>query len=93
VSRDQDAEVDLPAYPDRLLRGKVLFVSDVIEPDSRRNKLRIAFSNSGYQLKPNMFARVTLYGPSQARTVVPTSALLTNNDRARFFKGRKGKPA
>ena len=23
VSRDQDAEVDLPAYPDRLLRGKV----------------------------------------------------------------------
>ena len=30
---------------DGVLHGKVLFVSDVIEPDSRRDKLRIAFPN------------------------------------------------
>jgi cobalt-zinc-cadmium efflux system membrane fusion protein len=85
VSKNQDAEVSLAAYPDRLLRGKVLFISDVIEPDSRRNKLRIAFSNPDYQLKPNMFASVTLIGPRQARTVLPTSALLINNDRTTVF--------
>ena len=39
ISRNQDAEVSLVAYPDRVLRGKVLFVSDVIEPDTRRNKI------------------------------------------------------
>ena len=39
VSKNQDAEVSLEAYPDRALHGKVLFVSAVIEPDSRRNKL------------------------------------------------------
>jgi membrane fusion protein, heavy metal efflux system len=85
VSKNQDAEVGLAAYPERLLRGKVLFISDVIEPDSRRNKLRIAFSNTDYQLKPNMFATVTLIGPRQARTVLPTSALLINNDRTSVF--------
>ena len=48
VAKDQDAEVTLVAYPDTVLHGKVLFVSDVIEPDSRRNKLRIAFPNADY---------------------------------------------
>jgi len=42
VHKGQNAEVTLTAYPDKVLRGNVLFVSDVIEADSRRNKLRIA---------------------------------------------------
>jgi len=85
ISRNQDAEVSLVAYPDRLLRGKVLFVSDVIEPDTRRNKIRIAFANSDYALKPNMFASVTLIGPAQSQVVLPSSALLMNNDRTSVF--------
>ena len=85
ISKNEDADVSLAAYPERVLHGKVLFVSDVIEPDSRRNKLRIAFSNADYALKPNMFATVTLSGPSQPRTVLPTSALLINNDRTSVF--------
>jgi membrane fusion protein, heavy metal efflux system len=85
VSKNQDAEVSLVAYPDRVLHGKVLFVSDVIEPDSRRNKIRIAFANADYALKPNMFATVTLTGPAQSQVVLPSSALLMNNDRTSVF--------
>jgi cobalt-zinc-cadmium efflux system membrane fusion protein len=85
VSKDQDAEVQLDAYPGRTLRGKVLFVSDVIEPDSRRDKLRIAFPNPDTALKPNMFATVTLSGSKQTRVLLPTSALLMNNDRTTVF--------
>jgi membrane fusion protein, heavy metal efflux system len=85
VSKNQDAEVKLVAYPDRTLRGKVLFVSAVIEPDSRRNKIRIAFANPDYALKPNMFATVTLTGAAQSQVVLPSSALLMNNDRTSVF--------
>jgi cobalt-zinc-cadmium efflux system membrane fusion protein len=85
VTRQEEADVNLSAYPDRTLHGKVLFVSDVIEPDSRRDKIRIAFANADYALKPNMFATVTLRAPAQARVVVPTSALLMNNDRTSVF--------
>jgi membrane fusion protein, heavy metal efflux system len=85
VARDQDAEVSVAAYPGRTLHGKVLFVSDVIEPDSRRNKTRIAFDNPDVYLKPNMFATVTLHGPAQRRVVLPSSALLMNNDRTSVF--------
>jgi cobalt-zinc-cadmium efflux system membrane fusion protein len=85
VSQNQDAEVHLLAYPERVLHGKVLFVSDVIEPDSRRNKLRIAFPNADRALKPNMFATVTLLGPPRSQVVLPSSALLMNNDRTTVF--------
>jgi cobalt-zinc-cadmium efflux system membrane fusion protein len=85
VYKHQSAEVTLSAYPDKVLQGTVLFVSDVIEPDSRRNKIRIAFANGDYALKPNMFATVTVIGPDQSEIVVPSSALLMNNDRTSVF--------
>ena len=85
VARNQEADVSLSAYPGKVLHGKVLFVSDVIEPDSRRDKLRIAFPNPDVSLKPNMFATVTLSGQPETRVIVPTSALLMNNDRTSVF--------
>ena len=85
VARNQEADVSLSAYPGKVLHGKVLFVSDVIEPDSRRDKLRIAFPNPDVSLKPNMFATVTLAGQPETRVIVPTSALLMNNDRTSVF--------
>jgi len=85
VARNQDADIELLAFPGRLIRGKVLFVSDVIEPDSRRDKIRIAVANADYAIKPNMFATVTLMGPAQSKIVVPSSALLMNNDRTSVF--------
>jgi cobalt-zinc-cadmium efflux system membrane fusion protein len=62
-----------------------LFVSDVLESDSRRNKIRIAFANADYALKPNMFATVTLTGAARSQVVLPSSALLMNNDRTSVF--------
>ncbi|MGP8032985.1 MAG: efflux RND transporter periplasmic adaptor subunit [Steroidobacteraceae bacterium] len=85
VTRGQDAEIAVDAYPGRTLHGKVLFVSDVIEADSRRDKTRIALPNPDAYLKPNMFATVTLHGPPLKRVVLPSSALLMNNDRTSVF--------
>jgi len=85
IARDQDAEISVDAYPGRSLHGKVLFVSDVVEADSRRNKTRIALPNPDGSLKPNMFATVTLHGPARQRVVLPSSALLMNNYRTSVF--------
>ena len=85
VSKNQDAQVTLAAYPEQVRNGKVLFVSDVIEPDSRRGKIRIAFANADYALKPNMFATFVLTGRERSLTVLPSSALLMNNDRTSVF--------
>ena len=85
VAKNQDAEIAVAAYPERALHGKVLFVSDVLDADSRRGKLRIAYANADYALKPNMFATVVLSGTARSLVVLPSSALLMNNDRTSVF--------
>ena len=85
VARHQEAEIRLEAYPDRVLHGKVLFIADLVDPDTRRVKVRIALANPDFAVKPGMFATVTLVGAKQSRIVLPSSALLMNNDRTSVF--------
>ena len=85
VHPGQTVEVTFRSYPDDVFTGKVLFVSDVVEADSRRNKVRIAFDNPGLKLKPNMFADARFEAPPVSRLMVPTSALLMTNDTTSVF--------
>lgn len=76
----QTVDVVLAAYPGQTLRGKVAHVSPLLEPDSRRAKVRIPFDNADGRLKPNMFATAIFAVAQTAAVTVPTSALLMNND-------------
>jgi cobalt-zinc-cadmium efflux system membrane fusion protein len=85
VSDGEAVRVTFPAYPGMTLDGKVLFISDVLEPDTRRTKVRIAFSNIDKRLKIGMFANVTFIAPMVSQLIVPTSALLMTNDKTSVF--------
>jgi len=85
ITKGQAAEVDLPAYPGQKFHGTVSFVSALLEPDTHRNKTRIMFANLDGKLKPNMFATVGIAVPQGKQVVVPTSALLMNNDSITVF--------
>jgi cobalt-zinc-cadmium efflux system membrane fusion protein len=85
VATNQPVSVTFPAYPEMVFDGKVLFVSDVLEPDTRRTKVRIEFDNPDKRLKPGMFANATFSAPMVSRLIVPTSALLMSNDRTSIF--------
>jgi len=85
VVKGQDVDVVLAAYPGEVFAGKVLFISDVLDPDTRRTKVRIAFENPDIMLKPNMFANATFLAPKQMVPVVPTSALVLKNETDQVF--------
>jgi cobalt-zinc-cadmium efflux system membrane fusion protein len=75
-----DASIALIADPGRLLHGKVSEVDAVVQPDTRRQKVRIALANGDGRLMPNMYATVRLAAPAASGVDVPQSALLMNND-------------
>src|SRR6266404_723717 len=85
VTRGQDVDVVFSAYPSEVFAGKVLFISDVLDPDTRRTKIRIAFDNPDMKLKPNMFADATFLAPRQTMQVVPTRALVLKEETDRVF--------
>ena len=85
VTKGQDVNVVLDAYPGEVFAGKVLFISDVLDPDTRRTKVRIAFENPEIKLKPNMFANATFRAPMHKVQVVPTLALVLKDDSDQVF--------
>jgi cobalt-zinc-cadmium efflux system membrane fusion protein len=85
VFAGQSVDVAFPAYAGETFSGKVLFVSDVLEPDTRRTKVRIAFDNPSKHFKPNMFASASFMAPTVSQIMVPTSALVMNNNNTSVF--------
>ena len=80
IAGGQSVDVSFSAYPGEVFRGSVSFLSDVVDPDTRRTKVRIAFANPKRKFKPNMFATASFKIPQKSAVYVPNSALLMDND-------------
>lgn len=85
VTTGQQVDITLPAYPGKVFHGTVSFINAVLEPDTRRDKVRIAIDNTDGSFKPNMFANVTFHLSEPKAVLVPQSALLMNNDSITVF--------
>jgi membrane fusion protein, heavy metal efflux system len=85
VTTGQSVELMFTAYPDEVLKGRVLFVSDVLAQDTRRTKVGIAIANPDMRFKPNMFANVVFVAPARMMPVVPTTALVLRNEIDQVF--------
>ncbi|MEQ9561933.1 MAG: efflux RND transporter periplasmic adaptor subunit, partial [Woeseiaceae bacterium] len=70
-------DVELDYLPGKRLRGVVDYVYPELDPKTRTLKVRLRFDNTAEILRPNMFARVTIYGTETAPVVhVPQEALI-----------------
>lgn len=80
------AEVKLNAYPDKIFRGRVGNIANVLDPNTRSAKVRLELDNSGRLLKPGMFATATFRSQgAKSHIVAPASALLRLHDRDWVF--------
>jgi membrane fusion protein, heavy metal efflux system len=85
VAKGEAVDVSFASYPGEVFKGQVLFISDVLDGDTRRTKVRTAFQNPGTRLKPNMFANVSFLAPKQLMPIVPTAALVLKNETDEVF--------
>jgi cobalt-zinc-cadmium efflux system membrane fusion protein len=85
VREGQRVSVRVVAYPNRLYEGKVEWVSGALDTTSRTAKVRCSVSNSGRELKPEMYATATIYSEGHAALAVPRTALLHSGDQTVVF--------
>jgi Cu(I)/Ag(I) efflux system membrane fusion protein len=82
VRLGQDAEITVPAYPDRVFTGKVAFIYPTINRETRTAKVRIELPNPDLALKTDMYATAEIAAPVTASVVaVPDSAVLDSGAR------------
>ena len=85
VHRGDPATATFAAYPTEAFQGKVLFVADVLDPDTRTAKVRIAYANKDGRLRPAMFANVILRTWDTQELTIPTTALVMSGDHTTVF--------
>lgn len=82
LSQSHEALLEIPAFPERRLRGKVSFANPALEASSKIVMVRVEFANPGGDYQPGMQAWMTLKGKTRNAVAVPTNALIRGKDGA-----------
>jgi cobalt-zinc-cadmium efflux system membrane fusion protein len=81
VNVGENAEIRLNAYPGRVLKGRISNIGAILDPAIRTAKVRVEVENPG-MMRLGMFVQAAFRGQrTQARCVVPASAILHLHDR------------
>ena len=77
VAEAQSAEARLNYMPGEVFNGRVDYVYPVLDPVTRTLQVRLRFDNPDERMKPNMYARVTIFGKSHPGALsIPREALI-----------------
>lgn len=85
LSVGQKATVTLSYWPGRVWNGTVTYVYPAVDEKTRTVKVRIGLDNPKGELKPEMFADVTLHGRTREVLLVPDDAVLDSGTRKVVF--------
>jgi cobalt-zinc-cadmium efflux system membrane fusion protein len=54
------AKVSVTAFPDKVFKGKISYIADIVDEKTRTEKARVTIDNASGLLKPGMFASVLM---------------------------------
>ncbi len=85
VRAGQAVSIEIPALGNEKLVGKLIFVGQTINPDTRTVLVRTELDNRDGRLKPAMLASMLIEAKPVERLVVPASAVVRENDEEHVF--------
>ena len=86
VQLGDTAEISLNGYPNRMFPGKVVNISEVLDPTTRSAKVRIELPNPQGIMRAGMFVTATFKGRQLIeRVVVPATAVVHSHDKDWVF--------
>lgn len=85
VKVGQSVSIEVPALGNEKLVGKLIYVGQTINPETRTVLVRTELDNRDGRLKPAMLASMLIEAKSIERLVVPASAVVRENDEDHVF--------
>jgi cobalt-zinc-cadmium efflux system membrane fusion protein len=87
----QEAEVTVPAHPGLVSTGKIKYIGDTLNEETRTITVRTEVANKDGRLKPGMFASLRIILDRQSRALVlPETAVLDDGDQKICFVREEG---
>jgi cobalt-zinc-cadmium efflux system membrane fusion protein len=78
-------QAEVPALPDQEVSGKLIYVADMVNPETRTVTVRMALANPDRLFKPQMLARLKISKPGSQALVIPSQAVVRENDQDYVF--------
>jgi cobalt-zinc-cadmium efflux system membrane fusion protein len=75
VKIGSEVKVKIASYPDYLFSGKIFYISENVNPDTRTVSIRARLPNPDRKLKTNMFAELDLMGEPRTVLACPKAAV------------------
>ena len=92
LKRDQAVSLQVDAYPDRVFKGRTYALESSVDEKTRTVLVRARVPNPGGELKPGMFARVSLVLETFAGALlVPEEAIVPRGGQTFVFRVVEGK--
>ena len=85
VKIDQHVEIYIPALGDVRLIGRIVFVAETVDPETRTITVRTLVDNEFRALKPAMLARMYITGVQNKKLVIPEGAVVREDNRDHVF--------
>jgi cobalt-zinc-cadmium efflux system membrane fusion protein len=77
-----DADVSALSYNDKVFKGKIDKVFNVLNPETKVMNIRVVLNNPEYLLKPGMFARTTIHYSEDKRMLsIPSASVIFDNNK------------
>lgn len=86
IRAGQTVEAAVPAYPGKSFTGKISYIADQLNDESRTITVRAEVKNRDYMLKPGMFADIKIHLNHATQVLVlPREAILDDNTEQIVF--------
>ena len=85
VKVGQSVRIEVPALENEKLIGKLIYVGQTVNPESRTVLVRTELDNTSGRLKPSMLASMLIESTPTKRMVVPITAIVREQDADYVF--------
>ena len=85
LKEGDDLLIDVPAYEEKLVEGKITYLGDIVDPVTRTVTIRTEIDNNHGLLKPDMLITMKVSGMKIEKVGVPINAIVSIDDIPNIF--------
>jgi len=85
IEKGQEVDILIPSLNEKPIKGKLVYVSDIVNPETRTVMVRSVLSNSAREIKPDMLVSMLVQSKPIARVSVPSKSIVRENNKNHVF--------
>lgn len=85
IEKGQEVDIEIPALDTNPIKGKLIYIGDVVNPQTRTVTVRSELNNAKAAIKPDMLVSMLVQSKPTSKLSVPVQAIVREEDKDHVF--------